>query len=123
MSGFPGPLHCGDDGLALAFFALGATGLTSVFSNYDPEICVALHRAWIYGDTSRALEIHECLRPIAEAMFIENSPAPVKYLLARAGKMSGTVRLPLASPSPGSLQILDQTFESYTLNRDASLAG
>lgn len=112
-------VHCGDDGLALAFFALGAAGLTSVFSNYDPEICVALHKAWSSGEASRALEIHEVMRPMAEAMFIENSPAPVKYLLAEAHQMAPTVRLPIAEPSPPSCAALRGMIKDYAEKRTA----
>lgn len=101
-------VHCGDDGLALAFFALGAVGLTSVLSNYDPEICVALHKSWTEGDIAKALVIHEALRPIAEALFIENSPAPVKYLLSKTGQMSPNLRLPLVPPSPHAREVLDR---------------
>jgi 4-hydroxy-tetrahydrodipicolinate synthase len=116
-------VHCGDDGLALAFFALGAAGLTSVFSNYDPEICVALHKAWANGDTNRALEIHEIMRPMAEAMFIENSPAPVKHLLAKVGTMSASVRLPIAIPSTQSQNVLDQMLTDYAQLRAALSIG
>src|SRR5690606_5014431 len=42
-------VHCGDDGLALPFFALGARGLTSVLSNWRPAEVVALYRAWAEG--------------------------------------------------------------------------
>ncbi len=107
-------IHSGDDGLALAFFALGAVGLTSVFSNYDPAICVALHKAWVEGDTERALAIHDVLRPAAEAMFIENSPAPVKHILAQAGRMRPDTRLPIAAPSLLAQEALDRVMQTYS---------
>ncbi len=110
-------VHCGDDGLALAFFALGAAGLTSVFSNYDPEICVALHKTWADGDPARALEIHEVMRPAAEAMFIENSPAPVKYLLANTDAMSPSVRLPIAKLLDHSCATLNLMLQTYSKQR------
>ena len=88
-------VHSGDDGLALAFYALGAVGLTSVVSNYAPEACVALHRAWVTGDTAGALALHERLAPLTEAMFAETSPAPVKRALALDGLMGDGLRLPL----------------------------
>ncbi len=106
-------VHCGDDGLALAFYALGACGLTSVFSNYDPEICVALWSAWKAGDRDRALAIHEAGKAIMDAMFIENSPAPVKHLLARTYGIEDTVRLPLAKVSVASRDILNALCDEY----------
>lgn len=111
-------VHCGDDGLALAFYALGASGLTSVLSNYDPEICTELHKAWVAKDTERALQIHEVLRPMAEAMFIENSPAPLKFLLGEAGLMTPSVRLPIAETSPPSRETLGRLSGEYTARRE-----
>lgn len=111
-------VHCGDDGLALPFYVLGACGLTSVFANYDPEICVELYKAWSSGDRSRALEIHETLRDIANAMFIENSPAPVKYIMANRGMNAASVRMPLAEVTEPSRNVLDQFMGEFTRRRD-----
>ena len=92
-------VHCGDDGLALPFYALGARGLTSVLSNWRPAECVALYRAWSEGRLEDALSLHEQLVPLAEAMFIESSPAPVKHMLAQEGMMEEILRLPLVPVS------------------------
>lgn len=88
-------VHSGDDGLALAFYVLGARGLTSVLSNVMPAECVAMHRAWARGDLAEALDWHERLAPTASAMFCEASPAPAKYALAQKGLLSEHLRLPL----------------------------
>jgi 4-hydroxy-tetrahydrodipicolinate synthase len=88
-------VHCGDDGLALPFFALGARGLTSVLSNWRPAEVVALHRAWVEGRRDDALALHDWLSPLAASMFCEASPGPVKRALAMDGVMSDRVRLPL----------------------------
>lgn len=93
-------VHCGDDGLALPFYALGARGLTSVLSNWRPAECVALHRAWADGQRETALALHEELTPLAAAMFLEPSPAPVKHLLAREGLIEEVLRLPLTPVTP-----------------------
>lgn len=106
-------VHCGDDALALPFFALGALGLTSVLSNYAPEHCVALYRAWVAGDCHQALQLHETLAPLAAAMFVESSPSPVKRALALAGHMQDAVRLPLVQLSAGADQILRQELARF----------
>ncbi len=93
-------VHCGDDGLALPFFALGARGLTSVLSNWRPAEVVALHRAWAEGRCEEALTLHDWLAPLAASMFCEASPGPVKRALAMEGVMSDRVRLPLVPLSP-----------------------
>ncbi|SIT14886.1 dihydrodipicolinate synthase [Gemmobacter megaterium] len=88
-------VHCGDDGLALPFFALGARGLTSVLSNWRPAEVVALYRAWAEGRQDEALSLHDWLSPLAASMFCEASPGPVKRALAMEGVISDGVRLPL----------------------------
>lgn len=88
-------VHCGDDGLALPFYALGACGLTSVLSNYAPEACVAQYRAFAEGDAAAALAWHERMAELVGALFAETSPGPVKRALAMANQMSDTMRLPL----------------------------
>lgn len=108
-------VHCGDDGLALAFFALGACGLTSVLSNYLPEACVALHRAWVEGRRDDALAAHERLTPLAAAMFLEASPSPVKRALALDGVMTDRVRLPLLPMSARGDSALRAVLDRYRL--------
>ncbi|WP_319530881.1 4-hydroxy-tetrahydrodipicolinate synthase [uncultured Cohaesibacter sp.] len=115
-------IHCGDDGLALAFYALGASGLTSVLANYDPEICVACYNAWAAGDYQTALRLHDTLRPFAEALFIENSPAPVKAVLGMQNSVLEYVRGPLAPVSPEARKKLMEIFTVYTQNRKTILS-
>jgi 4-hydroxy-tetrahydrodipicolinate synthase len=100
-------VHCGDDGLALPFFALGARGLTSVLSNWRPEVCMALYNAWAAGNAGEALALHEAIVPLAEAMFVESSPAPVKHMLAREGLIAEHLRLPLMPLSAAGRGALD----------------
>ncbi|MFZ2102412.1 MAG: 4-hydroxy-tetrahydrodipicolinate synthase [Oricola sp.] len=106
-------IHCGDDGLALAFYALGACGLTSVLSNFAPRECVEMHRAWTAGDKDRALSIHERLAPLAKALFVESSPSPVKRALALAGQMTDIVRLPLVRLSDTANSLLTESVETF----------
>ncbi|MDO9637979.1 MAG: 4-hydroxy-tetrahydrodipicolinate synthase [Pseudotabrizicola sp.] len=109
-------VHCGDDGLALPFFALGAVGLTSVLSNYAPKEVVALYTAWSEGRWADALTLHERLSPLAAAMFIESSPSPVKRALSFSGLMGDHVRLPLVPLSPAG----DASLRNAILNAGAT---
>ncbi len=112
-------VHCGDDGLALAFYALGASGLTSVLSNYAPKECVDLYQAWATGDIVRARMIHEWLAPLVKALFVESSPGPVKRALSLAGYMRDTVRLPLVGLSEPAARILAEAVERHRVSAPA----
>ena len=114
-------VHCGDDGLALPFFALGARGLTSVLSNYAPAEMVALYRAWAAGDTARALALHDWLAPLAAAMFVESSPSPVKRALSRDIAMSDHVRLPLVQLSKNADEVLNNALSRFKQGRSTRI--
>ncbi len=112
-------VHCGDDALALPFYAVGARGLTSVLANVEPKACVALHQAWVRGDSAKALLLHEALAPLAHALFIESNPSPVKRALCLDGGMQDTVRLPMVPVSGATDERLRQ---AMTECRSALLA-
>jgi 4-hydroxy-tetrahydrodipicolinate synthase len=106
-------IHSGDDGLALPFYALGAVGLTSVVSNFAPEACVAVHRAWMAGDTAAALAAHESLSELTAAFFAETSPGPVKRALSLANLMGDTLRLPLVGIEAGTETVLRDAISAF----------
>jgi 4-hydroxy-tetrahydrodipicolinate synthase len=114
-------VHCGDDGLALAFYVLGARGLTSVLSNYDPEICVAIYAAWKAGDVNRALALTDISKSMADVMFIDSSPSPVKYVTSKRELMKETTRLPLVGLSVDTKKIMDGVIQNYQTSRDQYL--
>jgi 4-hydroxy-tetrahydrodipicolinate synthase len=92
-------IHSGDDGLTLPFLALGAVGVTSVVANLAPRPMVDLVAAWHAGDRRRALALHDELAEVAETMFVESNPGPVKAALALAGLIGADMRLPLTAVS------------------------
>ena len=109
-------IHSGDDGLALPFYALGAVGVTSVVSNFVPEACVAMHRAWMAGDPQSALSLHDRLADLTAALFVETSPGPVKRALALADLMGDTLRLPLVAISPEADKALRVAIDAFQLH-------
>lgn len=95
-------VHSGDDGLTLPFLSVGAAGVTSVVANIAPEAMVALVEAWRKGDHARALALHERLAELAETMFVESNPGPVKAAMALAGLIGAEMRLPLVPVTSAS---------------------
>ncbi len=89
-----------EDGTALGFNAHGGHGCISVTSNIAPRLCAEFQAASLAGDHVKALALQDRLMPLHKAMFIESSPAPVKYGASLLGKSSDAVRLPLVAASP-----------------------
>jgi 4-hydroxy-tetrahydrodipicolinate synthase len=97
----------GEDGNALAFLAHGGHGCISVTANVAPALCAAMHEAWRDGRAGEALALQRRLLPLHRALFCETSPAPAKYALARMGKCTEEVRLPLVGLSEASRAKVD----------------
>jgi 4-hydroxy-tetrahydrodipicolinate synthase len=90
----------GEDVTTLAFMAQGGDGCISVTANVAPRACADMHEAWQRGDSAAAMKINARLAPLHDALFVETSPAPVKYACSLIGKSSPEVRLPLVAASP-----------------------
>lgn len=93
-----GPDFCqlsGEDATVTGFLAQGGVGCISVTANVAPALCSQLHEAWQRGDLVEMARIRDILMPLHHAMFVETSPAPVKYAASLLGKSTPDVRLPL----------------------------
>lgn len=90
----------GEDMTAVAFNASGGVGCISVTSNVAPKLCAEVQAASLAGDYKTALEKHEKMVTLHQAMFCETSPAPVKYAAHLLHESSPEVRLPLVPASP-----------------------
>lgn len=105
----------GEDALAGAFLAQGADGCISVTSNVAPRLCAEFQEAWISNDRQKFSEIQERLAPLHKAMFIESSPAPVKYAVSKLGLSSDEVRLPLLPASANARAAVDKAMAQVGL--------
>lgn len=97
-------IYSGDDGLILPFLSVGASGLISVLSNVDGEILQNLMQAYEEGRVKEAADLNKKMVPLAEAMFVETNPIPVKKAVSLVtGIDCGDPRLPLTPLSEGAL--------------------
>jgi 4-hydroxy-tetrahydrodipicolinate synthase len=85
----------GEDITALGFMAHGGDGCISVTSNVAPRLCAQFQSACLRGDYATALTLQDKLAPLHLNLFVETSPAPVKYAMAVLGKCENLLRLPM----------------------------
>jgi 4-hydroxy-tetrahydrodipicolinate synthase len=88
-------LISGDDFTVLPLLSIGGKGVISVVSNIAPALMARLVDCFAAGDLAGAREAHYRLFPLAEAMFIETNPIPVKTALGLMGKIAPEFRLPM----------------------------
>ena len=95
----------GDDATAVALMLMGGHGNISVTANIAPKIMAQLCEAATSGDVVRAKALHASVLPLHQTLFVEANPIPVKWALARMGKIqSGGLRLPL-TPLSAAAQV------------------
>ncbi len=96
-------IYSGNDDHIVSFLGLGGEGVISVLSNICPrdthELVATFHRGEL--DKSRALQFR--LNPLAQALFTEVNPIPVKTALNLMGIAAGPLRLPLVPMQEGTL--------------------
>ena len=93
-------LLSGEDATAVAYLAQGGDGVISVTANVAPRLCAEMHEAWQKGDVATVRKINERLIPLHDALFVETSPAPVKYAASLLGRCTPDVRQPLWQTTP-----------------------
>ncbi|MBV8895438.1 MAG: 4-hydroxy-tetrahydrodipicolinate synthase [Acidobacteriaceae bacterium] len=105
----------GDDAVTIPLIALGGRGVISVVANQIPAEFAQLTHAAVNGDFERARQIQRKYQELMEINFVETSPAPVKFAMARMGLLEPVWRLPMVAPSPASQQRIENVLESLGL--------
>ncbi|MHC4939041.1 MAG: 4-hydroxy-tetrahydrodipicolinate synthase [Planctomycetota bacterium] len=83
----------GDDAATLPMMREGAKGVVSVAANVAPAAMARL-----CSDLDEAE--HQRLSPLFKALFVQSNPIPVKWALARMGRIENELRLPLVPLDP-----------------------
>lgn len=87
----------GDDELTMRLMKLGGHGVISVLSNILPTAMAELVQACSNKSWEQAAIIHNNLKDLFFACFIETNPQPIKTLLAHNGQCEEVFRLPLTT--------------------------
>lgn len=109
-------IYSGDDGLILPFMSVGATGLISVLSNIGGGILQDVMQAYEDGRVREAAKLNARMVPLANAMFIETNPIPVKDAVTLVtGIDAGQPRLPLTPMEPANKAKMVAVLQEYGL--------
>ena len=95
-------LYSGNDDTALALMLLGGHGVISVTANVAPRLMSDMCRAALSGDFVAARAINNRLLPLHFKLFVEPNPIPVKWALAKMGRIQNGIRLTLVPLSVAS---------------------
>ena len=109
-------IDSGDDGLILPFMSVGARGVISVLGNIGGQMLQDVMQLYSEGKVAEAAELNKKLVPLANSLFIESNPIPVKYAVTKVtGINAGAPRLPLTPISEAGKEKLDAVLAEYNL--------
>ncbi len=98
----------GNDDQTLSIMASGGDGVISVFSNPYPSEMKKITEAMLNGKLREAQTLNNKYLAMMNALFIETSPSPVKFVMSKLGLCENVVRLPLIKASLKVEELLDK---------------
>lgn len=108
-------IYSGNDDLILPMLALGGKGVISVLSNVLPRETHELCAAWLAGDAATARRLQLEYLELANGLFMDVNPIPVKEALNQMGFGVGDCRLPLYTMEESTKQKLNAILRKYGL--------
>jgi len=111
----PFAVYSGNDDTALALMLLGGHGVISVTANVAPRLMAELCKAALAGDLSGARALNNRLLPLHLKLFVEPNPVPVKWALAKLGRIGGGIRLPLVPLAEANRPVVEAALRELGL--------
>lgn len=111
-------VYSGDDATAVALMLCGGHGNVSVTANLAPRLMRELCAAALAGEVAAAMRIQMQLLPLHRQLFCEANPIPVKWALARLGRIGGHLRLPLTQLEPAGQAKVEAALREARLLQD-----
>ncbi|MBK9099811.1 MAG: 4-hydroxy-tetrahydrodipicolinate synthase [bacterium] len=102
----------GNDDQTLAIMASGGDGVISVFSNPYPNKMKEITDAVLSNKIKDAQILNNKYLSMMNTLFVETSPAPVKYVMSKLGLCANVVRLPLAVATAKAEKLLDEEMKN-----------
>ncbi len=104
-------LWSGNDNATLPLLSLGSDGVISVLSNIKPKETSRLCHAFAEGKIREAQALAASLLPLADTLFCEVNPIPVKAALSLMGICKPYCRMPLTTATEATFKRLTNLLE------------
>jgi 4-hydroxy-tetrahydrodipicolinate synthase len=101
-------VYSGNDNETLPIMALGGLGIISVFSNAYPKELKSITEAMLNNNLPLAQKLNNRYMSMMNALFVETSPIPIKYIMSKLGLCENVLRLPLIPATPAAQKRLDE---------------
>ncbi len=108
-------VYSGDDATAAELMLMGARGNISVTANVAPALMAKLCSLAVAGKEAETRALNAKLQALNEALFLESNPIPVKWALARQGRIGYHLRLPMTELAPAYHEPLSAALRALDL--------
>ncbi|WP_040330159.1 4-hydroxy-tetrahydrodipicolinate synthase [Clostridium ihumii] len=108
-------IYSGNDDQIVPTLAMGGLGVISVLANVIPETVHNICKLFEEGKCKEALELQLNTLDLANNLFIETNPIPVKVALNLMNKNVGPLRLPLVDMEESNKKVLEDTLINHKL--------
>ena len=105
----------GNDDQTLAIMASGGDGVISVFSNPYPAEMKKITAAILSNNLKVTQKLNNKYLSMMNALFIETSPSPVKYVMSKLGLCKNVLRLPLVKATSKAEELLDKEMKKLEI--------
>lgn len=108
-------VYSGNDDQIVPILSLGGKGVISVLSNVVPRETHDICQLYFDGKTTEAAKLQLKLLKLANTLFCEVNPVPVKTAMGLLGLCSDEMRLPLCEMDNANREKLISVMKSYNL--------
>ena len=108
-------VYSGNDDQIVPILSLGGMGVISVLSNVAPKETHDICQLYFDGKTEASAKLQIAFTDLADALFCETNPIPVKTAMRLMGYAAGPLRLPLSEMEPENLKKLETALKAHNL--------
>ena len=108
-------IYSGNDDQIVPILSLGGKGVISVLSNVVPKETHDICRLWFEGKTAESAKLQLDLLKLANTLFCEVNPVPVKTAMSLMGFCSDEMRLPLCEMEDSNKSKLISVLKEYSI--------
>ena len=106
-------IYSGNDDQIVPILSLGGKGVISVLSNVVPKETHDICHLWFEGKTAESAKLQLDLLKLANTLFCEVNPIPVKTAMSLMSFCSGEMRLPLCEMEDANKAKLISVMKEY----------
>ena len=111
------PIYSGNDDLTVPILSLGGAGVITVLGNVVPAVTHDICEMWFQGQTDLSRDLFLHWMDLAQGLFTDVNPVPVKEAMNQMGLAVGDCRLPLYPMEEGAAEKLAAILKHHGLLR------